>query len=221
MSSALFAYPKQAAFGRLLPKTKIYEYAKPSRRVRETFVREVDQIIWQFKLSPETVNLPARPGVPEIQVFGIQLRTQQLSEVVLRTIDRAIPFPIFFELSFDGRMKSTAAYKRPNEADAGKWVVDMYFEMEWQPADVPRESLPVALDLAALYEQVLRRHISLPARKGESLKAQLERANSIRAKQGEYRKLETRLLQERQFNRKVELNRDLRTLKHELDSLLG
>lgn len=221
MRSALFAYPKQAAFGRLLPKTKIYEYAKPSRRVRETFVKEVDQIVWQFKLSPETVNLPARPGVPEIQVFGIQLRTEQLSEVVLRTIDRAITFPIFFELSFGDRIKCTAAYKRPSDADAGKWVVDAYFEMDWQSANVARESLPVALDLAALYEQLLRRHISLPARKGESLKAQVERANSIRAKQGECRKLETRLQQERQFNRKVELNRELRALTQELDSLLG
>lgn len=221
MSSALFAYPKQAAFGRVLPKSKIYAYAKPSRRVRETFVDEVDQIVWQFKLSPETVNLPARLGVPEIQIFGIQLRTEQLSEAVLRTIDRTIPFPILFELSFGERIKSTAAYKRPSEADSGKWVVDAYFELGWQPGNIARQSLPVALDLAGLYEKLLRNHITLPPRQGESLKAHVERASTIRAKQGECRKLETRLQQEQQFNRKVELNRELRTLKQELDSLLG
>jgi len=221
MSGALFAYPKQAEFNRVLPKSKIYEHARPSRSVRERFVAEIDQIVWKYKLSPETVNLSARPGVPEIEVFSVSLRTGDLSESVLRTIDKAIPFPIFFELSHGERIKSTAAFKRPSDADSAKWVVDAYFETAWQPVDLPRASIPVALDLLGLYEQCLRRTIPFPALPGESLKAQVERINSIRGKQAECRKLEARLQQEKQFNRKVELNRELRTLKNELNSLLG
>jgi len=220
-SSFLFAYPKQAAFNRVLPKSKIYAHAKPSRSVRERFVAEVDQIVWKFKLAPETVNLPARPGVPEIQVFAITLRAEELSESILRTIDKAIPFPIFYELSHGAKIKSSAAYKRPSDADSAKWVVDAYFETEWILAEPPRDALPVALDLAGLYEQMLRRHITLPARQGESLKAQVERINMIRSKRAECNKLEARMQQEKQFNRKVELNRDLRTIKDELNSLLG
>lgn len=221
MSGALFAYPKQAEFNRVLPKSKIYEHARPSRSVRERFVAEVDQIVWRYKLAPETLNLPTRPGVPEIEIFSVSLRTSELSESVLRTIDKAIPFPIFFELSQGERIKSTVAYKRPSDADSTKWVVDAYFETTWFPAGQGREPLPVALDLFSLYEQVLRRHINLPAKPGESLKEQVERINAIRAKQAECRKLEARLQQEVQFNRKVELNRELRTLKNELSSLLG
>jgi hypothetical protein len=221
MSAALFAYPKQAEFNRVLPKSKIYEHARPSRSVRERFVAEVDQIVWKYKLAPETVNLPARPGVPEIQVFGVSLRTDSLNDSILRTIDKAIPFPILYELTYGGRVKSAVAYKRPNDADSAKWVVDAYFETPWLPVENGREPLPVALDLFGLYEQVLRRHIAVPARPGETLKAQVERINAIRSKQCEHCKLEARLQQEKQFNRKVELNRELRTLKNELDSLLG
>ncbi len=221
MSPALFAYPKQAEFNRVLPKSKIYEHARPSRSVRERFVAEIDQIVWKYKLSPETVNLPARPGVPEIEVFSVSLRTGELSESVLRTIDKAIPFPIFFELLHGERIKCTAAYKRPSDADSAKWVVDGYFETPWLPAVNSREPLPVALNLFGLYEQLLRRHMALPALPGESLKAQVERINSIRSKEAECHKLEARLQQEKQFNRKVELNRELRTLKNELSSLMG
>jgi hypothetical protein len=216
---ALFAYPKQAAFNRVLPKSKIYTYAKASRGVRERFVEEVDQIVWKFKLAPETVNLPARPGVPEIQVFAISLRTEEPSETILRTIDKAIPFPIFYELSHGSQIKSSAAYKRPSDAGSAKWVVDAYFETDWMPAEQPREVLPVALDLAGLYEQMLRRHIELPARPGESLQAQVERINAIRGKQAECRRLEARMRQENQFNRKVELNRELRNMNEELKRL--
>lgn len=219
MSAALFAWPRQAEFNRVLPKGKIYEHARPSRSIRDRFVQEVDQIVWKYKLSPETVNLPARPGVPEIQIFSVSLRSEELSESILRTIDKAIPFPILFELTYQERIKSTAAFKRPNEADSAKWVVDAYFETPWLPVTRARDSLPVALDLLGLYEQILRRHFPLPARPGESLRELVDRMNGIQTRQAECRKLEARLQQENQFNRKVELNRALRTLRNELNSL--
>ena len=61
--------------------------------------------------------------------------------------------------------------------------------------------------------------MSLPPRPGESLKVQVERLSLLRTKQNEYRKLETRLNNEKQFNRKVELNAQLRNLKKQLETL--
>ena len=56
--SALIAYPKQAAFGRVLPKNKIYEHSGANTRLKDLFVKQVEQIVWQYKLAPETL----RPG---------------------------------------------------------------------------------------------------------------------------------------------------------------
>jgi len=219
MSQALFHYPKAAAFDRILPKSKIYEHSKPTSAVKELFVKQVDKIIWQYKLAPETINLPAKPNVPEIQVFTIALKTPELSEDVLRCIDQAIPLPIFYQLTFANRIKLKAAYKRPNDADAGKWVTESYFETDWLDKDTDRAELPVVLDLAGLYEHLLRPLLPLPPRTGESLKTQVERLSLLRTKQNEYRKLETRLNNEKQFNRKVELNAQLRQLKADLVKL--
>lgn len=220
MNHVLFHYPKQAAFERLLPKNKIYEHAKPSSAVRELFVTQVDKIVWQYKLAPETINLPAKPSVPEIQIFAIAQKTPELSEAVLRCIDQAIPYPIVYQLTFEDRIKVKAAYKRPNDVDANKWVVDSYFETTWHKGDTERVELPVALDLAGLYEQILRRLLPLPPRPGETIKAQVERLVQLRSKQHEYHKMEVRLQKEQQFNRKVELNSQLRQLNHELTRLL-
>jgi Domain of unknown function (DUF4391) len=219
MSQALFHYPKQAAFERVLPKSKIYEHSKPTGAVKELFVKQVDKIIWQYKLAPETINLPAKPSVPEIQVFTIALKTPELSEDVLRCIDQAIPLPIFYQLTFANRIKIKAAYKRPSDADASKWVTESYFETDWLDKDSDRAELPVVLDLAGLYEHLLRPLMPLPPRAGESLKTQVERLSLLRTKQNEYRKLEIRLNNERQFNRKVELNAQLRNLKKQLETL--
>lgn len=220
LTSPLFAYPKQAEFNRVLPKSKIYEHGKPSRAVRDCFVSQVNQIVWQYKLAPETINLPSRPSVPEIEIFSIELKTEDISEEVLRCIDKAIPLPIFYNLSFEGRIKAVAAYKRPSDADASRWVVDSYFESPWLSTKGERTALPVALDMAGLYEQMLRRLMPFPARTGETLKEHVERLTQLRSKQYEYTKLEARLHKEKQFNRKVEINHNMRMLNNELDQLI-
>jgi hypothetical protein len=79
--------------------------------------------------------------------------------------------------------------------------------------------LPVALDLLGLYEQLLRQHFAVSARAGESLRDQLDRLSLLSAKQAAVAKLESRLAQEKQFNRKVEINAQLRTIRTELHAL--
>jgi hypothetical protein len=219
MSSALFAYPKQAQFGRVLPKNKIYEHASPTPALKALFIQQIEQIVWQYKLAPETINLAATPAVPEIQIFDISLKTPELDHDVLRCIDKAIPFPIIFQLFYNSRVQTVATFKRPNEADGSKWVIDGYFADEWQSIEVPRQPLPVALDLQGLYEQLLRQLLPLPPREQEPLKNQVERLMQWHGKHSEYQKLQARLNKEKQFNRKVEINAQLRRLKTELEQL--
>jgi hypothetical protein len=215
----MFHYPPQTLFNRVLPKSKIYAHAKPGRAVKELFVSRIGEIVWKHKLSPETLKLPARRGITEIQVFEIALKSEECETVLLRTIDKAIPFPILFQLTHADRIRFAASFKRPSDADASQWVIESSFVLPWQSATAERTPLPVALDLAALYDQLIRRHIPLAARPGESLRDQVARHLSIEAKQREAQQLESRLTKERQFNRKVELNQRLRDLTWELSHL--
>ena len=218
--SALFAYPDAAKFGRVLPKSKIYEHGSPSAAVRQLFVRQVEQIVWQHKLAPETVNLKASKAVPEIQIFSLTLKGDELKPEVLRCIDLAIPFPIIFELRFDGRVKPVAAFKRPSEAEASKWVISEYFDGDWTASDTPRNPLPMVFDLEALYGHLLMPLMPYPARPGEDLQTRVERMERIRLKQRELERCEARLRKEKQFNRKVAINAELRDLKQELEGLI-
>ena len=216
---ALINYPKQATFGRVLPKNKVYEHSGANTRLKDLFVEQVEQIVWQYKLAPETINLPAKPGVPEVQVFRIVLKTGELSVEVLKCIDGAVQFPIVFETEYDGKIKVIAAHKRPSEADSSKWVVSDYFSTAWIPANSDRDQMPVVLDLAGLYEALLQRLIPLAPRAQESFVALVERLEGVRAKQREIEKVRARLAKEKQFNRKVEINATLRQLNNELEEL--
>jgi hypothetical protein len=217
---AFISYPKQAKFGRNLPKNKIYERSGANTRLKDLFVEQVEGVVWQYKLAPETINLPAKPGVPEIQVFAIELKTPKLHLDVLRCIDGAVQFPIMFELSFSGKTQVVAAYKRLNESDATRWVLSNYFSTPWLPSDVERSPMPLALDLSGLYEQALRYLIPMSARPNEALADLVARVAFVEAKQREIEKTSSKLSKEMQFNRKVEINAELRRLKRELEQLV-
>ena len=217
--SPFISYPKQAAFGRVLPKNKIYEHSGATPAVREMFVRQVEQIVWQYKLAPETINLASKPGVPELQIFSIQLKTPTLNHEVLRCIDGAVQFPIIFELTFEGKTQVVAAFKRPSESDSNRWVVSEYFPTQWMPNDVVRTAMPLALDLGTLYEQLLQRLIPLTVRQNEALAELVTRVEDLRLKEKEVQKIVSKLAKEKQFNRKVEINAQLRAIRQELENL--
>lgn len=214
----LFAYPQKSHFGRVLPKNKIYANAKITAALKRKFIDQIDKIVWEYKLSPETINLPSKNYVHEIQIFTVVLREADLKDDVLRCIDNAIPFPIIYELVYNQQIKMKSAYKRPSEADSGKWVTENYFETDWQRIDTERVSLPVALDLDVLYEKILR-SLMPKIRNDENLREQVQRLAELQAKKTEAEKLESRIRKEKQFNRKIELNAELRKLKAEIAKL--
>lgn len=219
--TALFSYPANATYGRVVPKAKLYEHGTVSARLRGRFAEQVEQIVWQYKLAPETTNLPPASGVPEIQVFNVRLRTPELHHDVLRCIDKAIPFPLLFELHYEDRLQVVACYKRPKEAEASRWACSDYFATDWMAAEAARVALPVALNLGGLYEQVLHALIPLSRRAGETLLDLAERVSKARALRAEIDKTISNRETERQFNRRVALNAKVRELKHALTMLEG
>jgi uncharacterized protein DUF4391 len=222
--TGFFEYPKSTAFGRVIPKNKIYEHSGANTALKDLFVREVDQIVWRYKLAPETINLSATKSVVEIQIFDITLKTNKLDEEVLRAIDKAIPFPLIFELSHGGKRKAIAAYKRPSEADSARWVISEYFATDWVADTAARSPLPVAHNLGALYDGLLSILMSqlvptVPGQDGEDIQARVERMEAIRAKTRDVDRIKARLAREKQFNKRVAINAELRAERLELERL--
>jgi hypothetical protein len=217
----MFTFPQQAAFNRTIAKTRIYDHAQPSKAVRNRFVQEVESIVWSYKLAPETINLPPSSGVHEIQVFTLTAKTPEVSEIVLRTIDEAIPSPLFFRICHGDRVRGRIAYKRPSEAATDAWVVEDGFTGPWHPAATVFPPLPAVLDLGQLYARLLEPYLQPPARPGETLPSHLTRLRELRRLTREADGLAAALAKEKQFNRKVEVNAQLRALKQQQAILLS
>lgn len=212
-------FPQQAAFGKKIPKQKIYEHGKASASLKRIFINDIDKITWEYKLSPTTINIPAKEYIQELQVISLQLRNDDVSNAALLAIDKAVPSPIIFCLNTKTAVQYAAAYKRPSEGNASRWVIGDYQKTAWIQKDAEIRPLPIALNLASLYHMLLKDFSSVSEQENESIDDHLTRTKQADTFEKQLVRLSSRLQREKQFNRKVELNSQIKRLQKELFSL--
>ena len=183
-----------------------------NKPIRERVVAEVQRITWAYTLAENTINLPGSAAVPEIQVFEIEAKGEDVSDLVLVTIDKAVKTPVIFELSRAGEVRLAAAHKATARPGA-------YFTTPWLPAETDRAPLPTAINIPSLYAALLTPLVPVAAQAGEDLGAIAERVEVARKLEREIAALERKLRNEPQLNRKVELRRALMTKQAALAGL--
>lgn len=215
----LYRFPPSAKFNHVLNKERFYAGARNNRKLKSLFTDQVTRIRWSYKLSPQTINIPATSEVPEIEVIQIDAVTDQLDPAVLLAIDRAIPNPTIHEIHAGGRIRQTAAYKRSSESDKKSIVIGHYVTTDWVAADHPRATLPITLNLGSLYAAILRSMMDVPLRDGERLREHVQRHSAILMARREAERIEKKMNAEKQLNRKVEWNAQLRTINQNIAHL--
>ena len=216
----MFGFPVSTEFNKRIPKQKFYENIEVSPAVKRIFVEQIRIIYWRNKLAAATLNLAAGDAVTEIEVFEVKLNVPQLDEAVLRQIDKAIPYHILFVLTYEGKAQAWIGYK---EATSGSntFKVNRYYHTEWMPENELQFSVD-GLNMDAVYESLVRQIAGerLQALSHESLKESVGRDEERRRLEKQIAALENKIRKEKQLNRKMELNAELKKLRKELDNLL-
>lgn len=124
----LFKLPTSTLINRVIPKNSFDKFT--NSKEKKDFVDFVDKIRWMHKLSFETINLQGKE-VSEIQIFEITLRAQNDIDHLLRIIDKAIPYPIIFLVSFETNKKIQLSKKHPHPINEDIAVIDWTFKSKW------------------------------------------------------------------------------------------
>lgn len=220
MADQLFKWPDSCRFGQRIPKEKIYQNAGVNTADRKRFVEEVNKITWAYKLADHTVNLPASEEIAELVIIEMDANGHDVSEEVLAIIDKAISHPVIFEINrvFGHRRQTrmVAAHKQPGFRSQ---KLSRYFSTDWQPSETERAPLPPATNLENQYTSLLESLSKVPVLPGETLSSVAERLEDIERLEREISALQRKQKNEKQFNRRVELLRVIKTKQKQLDAL--
>ena len=212
--------PNSTEFNRRIPKQKFYENLTVTPALKRVFIDQIKVIYWRNKIATTTMNLAAGDTVTEIEVFEVRLNGPQLDETVLRLIDKAIPYHILFLLEYDGKYQAWTAYKETASSGSNAFKVGAYYHTDW----LPEEALPLKVDglgIDKVYENFVRQIAgeALQADGSETLKESVERDERRKQLEKQITALQAKVRREKQLNKQVQLNAELKRLREEIEKL--
>lgn len=216
----MLGLPKSTEFNKRIPKQKFYENMDISSALKKVFVEQIKIIYWRNKIAASTTNLAEGVDVTELEVFEIRLNSQELDEGLLRQIDREIPYHILFLLEYQGKYQAWIGYK---EAASGNkaFKVNGYYHTDW----LDEEELPLKLEglnVDKVYENFARQIAGdklQAVNAEESLKDSVARDEQRQALQKQIDALKAKIRKEKQLNKQMQMNAELKKLKKKLEVL--
>ena len=209
-------FPKSTEFNKRIPKTKFYEHIELGRKIKDSFVQDIDSIIWANKIAPSTVNIAAGEKVTEIQVFRIILKQSDFNKDVLKTIDEQIPYHILFIICYRDKEQAWIGYKEQSGSESRAFKVDSYYHTAWQKPEEMELAIE-GLNMDAVYESFVKQisASTAPIQWDDSLSARDNTAKIEERKklQKQIEKLEQQLRKETQPRKKYEIHQELQRIK--------
>jgi hypothetical protein len=232
--------PPNALVEQRVPKKLLLEHGAPTAADKRQIQDGIEEIVWVAALKPTNIGVPAFEDAErqylEIAVVTVELRPAARPPRLIELIHRAIPYPLVLVTRQSEAVSLSLAHKRWSQGDAGKVVIEEVRQSALSP-DAPSTqeaeflaSLAVSRlpsrDLFTLYDGMLARIAALEASRITGAFAppdSPERASTLREGLDRHARLQrdlgllrARAAKEKQINRRVELNLELKRLEAEL-----
>lgn len=215
----MLGLPKTTEFNKRIPKQKFYDNLTITPALKKVFIDQIKAIYWRNKIAASTTNLAPGTAVTELEVFEVKLNSQILDDSFMRQIDKEIPYHILFILEYEGKYKAVIGYKEESGGNTA-FKVNRYYSTEWMNED----ALPLKLEglsVDSVYENFVRQIAgdTLQTDSGESLKESVERNEKKKQLEKQIAALENKMRREKQLNRRMEMNAELKKLRRSLKVL--
>jgi len=198
--------PENAYVNKFIAKSKFYERVTLSRKLQNEFIRKIQKITWKYKLAEETIGISKTENVTEIQIFEIELKEQIIPKNVLKVIDKSIPYPILYIFTYKDNFVYGISLKENS-------VLHNYYFSEWN------EEIEFdfrGIDLEKVYQKLIKSFIKNESKTKSDFEDIIRTDNEIKKLEKDIFSLESKIRNEKQFNRKVELNKVLLEKKQQL-----
>ena len=203
--------PETALVNKFIAKTRFYEKASLSSKLQNEFINKIQKITWKYKLAENTIGISKTDNVTEIQVFEIELKEQIIPKNILKVIDKAIPYQILYQFVYKDNIAYGITLKENN-------IGQNYYFSEWNEKIIFDFT---GIDLEKVYQKLIKAFIPDDVKNQGDFDAIVDADSRIKSLKKEISTLERKIKKEKQFNRKVELNKFLLERQKQLKSIKG
>ena len=212
-------FPATTIVAQMVPKNAFYKRAKSQRAtaLKDFLTTTFERITWLYKLHPNTLHIADGRQVHEIDVFLCTLKGTSYDERLLREIDGLLPRQTIYLIEHEGMFDLLIQYKAVSEqgtiTPSGRWE-------RLSKVDLSASSLRLGgHDMDALYADILGQL----SRFGTLSEAGYQKADELKQQaeclQKQCETLLKKKKQERQYNLRLEIGRELKLRQTELANI--
>ena len=169
-------------------------------------------------MSVETTNLNSIE-IKEIQIFHFELKSKQKIDSLITVVDKAIPYPIVFVISIEHEYYISTSKKHLHPLNHDNAIIDWRFESEWILEDVSKFSFSLKKSLDDVFFDFCNQLVSPSNQILKTVDEVVEYDKNISSISREIDRLNTAIKNCKQFNRKVELNIELKRAQQKLNEI--
>lgn len=213
-------FPSTTIVNKPVPKNAFYKRSSDSS-LREFLTREFEGIVWLYKLVSATLNVEDGEYVHEIDVFYCKMKEDTYSIKTFSKMDELLPRHTVFIIAHGGKFDLLMHHKEMSLAHGEQkwkcWVSELKRDVRFDSNTLNIHGL----SMDAVYNSLLSQISGLSVSTKEEYKAQADLRKQIESIQRQLVSLQKKIKAEKQFNRQMELNTEVRQLRKEVIVLTG
>ncbi|MCD4751966.1 MAG: DUF4391 domain-containing protein [Anaerolineaceae bacterium] len=227
--------PKSCLLGSTIFKKLFLDAGDLSASDKRLLSKHINKVIWQASLKPSNINI--QPYQDEVREYGevevIEVKLNETSKVrrIAEIVMRTIPYPILLQLTYEGQIMIVAGHSRLNLSDRSKNTIEEFCFTKWmKPTELTEfqqqffnqihSSKLSFANFYRFYDDFVKQMIFLNASRwadcyldNRDVKEVKAITDQVERLESQIEKLKSELTKEAQFNRKVELNVEIKRLQ--------
>jgi len=233
--------PASCAVGNTIFKKQFYDNVDLSKADKDLFTDAVSKVTWRYCLKPETINIQSykdeERDYPEIEMLEVTLSADTKIRRIAEIVMRAIPYPMILIFSLDDKFQLWAAQQRINQTDSTKNTIDEFINTDWIDMehlsawdenllnDIGIQNFSHANFYRFYSDFIDKIHLYNLQCRTKSVKLEMtaqqakDRLNKLDEIDAQIADLRAQMKKETQFNRRVEINMEIKKLEGERKEL--
>lgn len=236
----LLTIPDECKVNDIIAKDVIFSEGGLKSSDKKIFTNYVKQIRWLYSLNKENIGIDSYKDevkdYPEVEIINIVLKEDKKLNRIVDIVMRVIPYPMVLVFEFRDNIQLFVSHQSESLVDSSKITLDEIISTDWilfDDMDEIDEILFENLKLDNLdysnfynfYDSIIQNIIKYNGSKsvGREINLSVEEIKRINDKiaslESEIKTKKAVIKKETQFNRKVELNIEIKGLECEIDKL--
>lgn len=200
--------PKSTLLNKFIPKNVFFKNSVINSKLKADFTDKIQKITWKYKISEETLWINKTDKIQEIEIFEINLKEKIIPKNVLKVIDKSIPYPILYIFTYEDDYSYwiTLKWEKLWNYYFSDWNENIEFEFN-------------GINIERVFEDIIKKFIKDIETNDKKIEEIIEIDNKRIFLEKDIEKLKNKIKNEKQFNKKVELNKLLLEQKSKLKLL--